>query len=104
MCTCSKTEPLHGAGDTQPASAAVVEAVEQLAAAKGATAAQVALAWLLARGSSIVPIFGTRRTHPRVTAGTRTVESRQVARSQLLSGNSLERCCVHYLPVLDSLQ
>jgi len=39
----------------------VVEAVEQLAAAKGATAAQVALAWLLARGPSIVPIFGTRR-------------------------------------------
>jgi len=27
---------------------------------KGATAAQVALAWLLARGPSIVPIFGTR--------------------------------------------
>jgi len=39
----------------------VVEAVEQLAATKGATAAQVALAWLLARGPSIVPIFGTRR-------------------------------------------
>ena len=39
----------------------MVEAVEQLAAAKGATAAQVALAWLLARGPSIVPIFGTRR-------------------------------------------
>jgi uncharacterized protein len=31
------------------------------AAAKSATAAQVALAWLLARGPSIVPIFGTRR-------------------------------------------
>jgi aryl-alcohol dehydrogenase-like predicted oxidoreductase len=43
------------------ANQAVVEAVEQLAAAKGATAAQVALAWLLARGPSIVPIFGTRR-------------------------------------------
>jgi aryl-alcohol dehydrogenase-like predicted oxidoreductase len=39
----------------------VVDAVEELAAAKGATAAQVALAWLLARGPSIVPIFGTRR-------------------------------------------
>jgi len=39
----------------------LVEAIEQLAAAKGATAAQVALAWLLARGPSIVPIFGTRR-------------------------------------------
>jgi len=30
----------------------------RLSAAKGATAAQVALAWLLARGPSIVPIFG----------------------------------------------
>jgi aryl-alcohol dehydrogenase-like predicted oxidoreductase len=39
---------------------AVVEAVELLAAAKGATAAQVALAWLLARGPSIVPIFGRK--------------------------------------------
>jgi aryl-alcohol dehydrogenase-like predicted oxidoreductase len=28
---------------------------------KGATAAQVALAWLLARGPCIVPIFGARR-------------------------------------------
>src|SRR5258708_7447828 len=36
-------------------------AVEQVAAVKGATATQVALAWLLARGPSIVPIFGTRR-------------------------------------------
>jgi aryl-alcohol dehydrogenase-like predicted oxidoreductase len=43
------------------ANQAVVEAVELLAAAKGATTAQVALAWLLARGPSIVPIFGTRR-------------------------------------------
>jgi aryl-alcohol dehydrogenase-like predicted oxidoreductase len=46
--------------EAMEANQAVVEAVEQLAAAKGATAAQVALAWLLARGPSIVPIFGTR--------------------------------------------
>jgi aryl-alcohol dehydrogenase-like predicted oxidoreductase len=39
----------------------VVEAVECVATAKGATAAQVALAWLLARKPFIVPIFGTRR-------------------------------------------
>ena len=43
------------------ANQAVVEAVELLAVAKGATAAQVALAWLLAKGPGIVPIFGTRR-------------------------------------------
>src|SRR5690348_13414369 len=47
--------------EAMEANQAVVEAVEQLATAKGATAAQVALAWLLARGPRIVPIFGTRR-------------------------------------------
>ena len=49
------------APEAMTANQAVVEAVEQLAAAKGATAAQVALAWLLARGPGVVPIFGTRR-------------------------------------------
>jgi aryl-alcohol dehydrogenase-like predicted oxidoreductase len=43
------------------ANAALVEVVSQLAAAKQATPGQVALAWLLARGPSIVPIPGTRR-------------------------------------------
>ncbi len=35
--------------------------VERLAAAKGCTASQLALAWLLARGQDIVPIPGTKR-------------------------------------------
>jgi len=39
----------------------VVDAVERVAVSKGATAAQIALAWLLARKPFIVPIFGTRR-------------------------------------------
>jgi aryl-alcohol dehydrogenase-like predicted oxidoreductase len=39
----------------------VVEAVERVAASKAATAAQIALAWLLTRKNFIVPIFGTRR-------------------------------------------
>ena len=47
--------------EAMAANQGVVEAIELLAAAKGATAAQVALAWLLAKGPSIVPIFGTRR-------------------------------------------
>jgi aryl-alcohol dehydrogenase-like predicted oxidoreductase len=47
--------------EAMAANRAVVEAVEQLAAAKGATAAQVSLAWLLAKGPDIVPIFGTSR-------------------------------------------
>lgn len=39
----------------------IVNSVERVAAAKGATAAQIALAWLLARKPFVVPIFGTRR-------------------------------------------
>jgi len=40
----------------------MVRNLECLAAARGATAAQVALAWLIAQGDHIVPIPGTNRT------------------------------------------
>ena len=36
-------------------------AVRELAAQKGATAGQIALAWLLHKGTDIVPIPGTKR-------------------------------------------
>ena len=39
----------------------LVERVEELAAAKGCTAAQIALVWVLAQGEDIVPIPGTTR-------------------------------------------
>jgi aryl-alcohol dehydrogenase-like predicted oxidoreductase len=39
----------------------LVEHVRALAAAKGCTASQLALAWTLARGADIVPIPGTKR-------------------------------------------
>jgi aryl-alcohol dehydrogenase-like predicted oxidoreductase len=39
----------------------VVELLRQIADAKGATPAQIAIAWLLARKPFIVPIFGTCR-------------------------------------------
>jgi Predicted oxidoreductases (related to aryl-alcohol dehydrogenases) len=39
----------------------LVEAVKAIAADKGVTAAQLALAWVLAQGSNLVPIPGTRR-------------------------------------------
>ena len=39
----------------------LVEAVKQLAEAKGVTAAQLALAWVLSRGDDVVPIPGTKR-------------------------------------------
>lgn len=40
---------------------AVVRQLEKMAVAKGCTAAQLALAWVLSRGEDIVPIFGTKR-------------------------------------------
>jgi len=35
--------------------------VRELAAARGATAGQLALAWVLSRGDDVVPIPGTKR-------------------------------------------
>jgi aryl-alcohol dehydrogenase-like predicted oxidoreductase len=40
---------------------AIVKGIEELAAEKHCSAAQLALAWLLARGDDIVPIAGTKR-------------------------------------------
>ena len=39
----------------------LVDSVRELAASKGVTAGQVALAWVLARGEDVVPIPGTKR-------------------------------------------
>ena len=39
----------------------LVRALERLAAARGLTAAQMALAWVLAQGDDIIPIPGTKR-------------------------------------------
>jgi aryl-alcohol dehydrogenase-like predicted oxidoreductase len=50
------------AGDNFQANWRIVEVVEQVAAEISATPAQIALAWLLARGGDIVPIPGTRRS------------------------------------------
>ncbi|HWB01986.1 MAG TPA: aldo/keto reductase [Verrucomicrobiales bacterium] len=48
-------------GDNFQGNLALVEAVKRLAAAKGCTPAQLALAWVLAQGNDIVPIPGTKR-------------------------------------------
>ncbi len=48
-------------GDNLAHNVALVERVESLAAAKGCTSAQLALAWALAQGDDIVPIPGTKR-------------------------------------------
>ena len=47
--------------DNRKANAPIVAAVQQIAAGKGATPAQVALAWLLGRKPWIAPIPGTTR-------------------------------------------
>jgi len=47
--------------DAREANKALVDLLQGVAAAKGATAAQVALAWLLAQKPWIVPIPGTRK-------------------------------------------
>jgi pyridoxine 4-dehydrogenase len=52
----------------------LVAALEQIAAERGATAAQLAIAWVLTRGSDIIPLIGTKRRDPprRGTRGART--------------------------------
>ena len=42
---------------------ALVKGVETLAARKGCTPGQLALAWVLARGNDVIPIPGTKRTN-----------------------------------------
>lgn len=48
-------------GDNLDANRALVERFAAIAAAKGCTAGQLALAWVLAQGDHMVPIPGTRR-------------------------------------------
>ena len=48
-------------GENLEANVAIVERVDQIAAAHGATPAQVALAWVHAKGEDLVPIPGTKR-------------------------------------------
>ena len=51
-------------GENYDRNLALVDALRRLAAKKGCTAAQLALAWLLAQGPDVVPIPGSRRrTH-----------------------------------------
>lgn len=48
-------------GDNLARNLALVEALRGVAEAKGATTAQVAIAWALSRGPDIVPLVGARR-------------------------------------------
>jgi len=61
----------------------LVEAVKGIAADKGVTAAQLALAWVLAQGEHLVPIPGTRRIS--------TLEDNIVAAEVVLTPEDLSR-------------
>jgi aryl-alcohol dehydrogenase-like predicted oxidoreductase len=70
-------------GDNFQKNLDLVEAVQAIAADKGVTAAQLALAWVLARGEHLVPIPGTRRI--------RTLEENVAATEITLSAEDLAR-------------
>jgi len=62
-------------GDNLRANLALAAKVREIAAEKGVTPAQLAIAWLLARGDDIVPIPGTkRRSYLEQNAGAADVE------------------------------
>jgi aryl-alcohol dehydrogenase-like predicted oxidoreductase len=62
-------------GENLTANLALADKVSELATAKGVTAAQLALAWVLAQGEDIVPIPGTkRRTYLEQNAAAADVE------------------------------
>ncbi len=62
-------------GEAFAANLRLVDAVRELAAEKGVTAGQLALAWVLAQGGDVVPIPGTkRRSYLEENAGAAAVE------------------------------
>jgi aryl-alcohol dehydrogenase-like predicted oxidoreductase len=62
----------------------LVEGVRTLAAAKGVTPGQIALAWLLAQGDDIVPIPGTKRVkYLEENMAAETIELTEREREQL---------------------
>ena len=62
-------------GDAFQANLRLVEAVREMAAEKGVSAGQLALAWVLAQGEDVVPIPGTkRRSYLEENAGAVAVE------------------------------
>jgi aryl-alcohol dehydrogenase-like predicted oxidoreductase len=69
--------------DNMAANLALVTLVEDMAAQKGVTAAQLALAWVLAKGDFIVPIPGARKIpnmEQNAAAADVTLSAEEVAR------------------------
>ncbi|WP_410566421.1 aldo/keto reductase [Amycolatopsis sp. cmx-4-61] len=62
-------------GENLDRNLALTEALGQIAAAKGVTTAQLAIAWVAAQGDDIVPLVGARtRARPAESPGTADVE------------------------------
>ncbi|NEK85288.1 aldo/keto reductase [Blastococcus saxobsidens] len=62
-------------GEAFQANLRLVDAVRELAAEKGATPGQLALAWVMAQGADVVPIPGTkRRSYLEENAGAAAIE------------------------------
>jgi aryl-alcohol dehydrogenase-like predicted oxidoreductase len=70
----------------------IARVVRDVAANKGATAAQVALAWLLAQGEDVLPIPGTKR-RTRLAENIAAVDVKLTA-AELAELNSLEKIAV----------
>jgi pyridoxine 4-dehydrogenase len=56
-----RTASSRFSGENLDHNLALVEALRHVAAARGASVAQIAIAWVLAQGDDIVPIIGARR-------------------------------------------
>jgi aryl-alcohol dehydrogenase-like predicted oxidoreductase len=69
-------------GEALEANLRLVDKVKEIAAAKGVTAGQIALAWVLAQGEDVVPIPGTKRV--------KYLEENAAARDVELSRDELE--------------
>jgi aryl-alcohol dehydrogenase-like predicted oxidoreductase len=75
------------AGENLQQNLRIVAEVEAVAAEAGATPAQVALAWVLAQGDDIAPIFGTRRVtrlEENLAAADLDLSQEQIARLNAL--------------------
>jgi aryl-alcohol dehydrogenase-like predicted oxidoreductase len=86
----------------------LVEALRAVADAKGVTVAQLAIAWVLSRGTDIIPLIGARR-HERLTealgalAVTLTADDlAQIERAVPAGAAAGDRYDTHAMAVLDS--
>jgi aryl-alcohol dehydrogenase-like predicted oxidoreductase len=95
-------------GENLTQNLSLVDALRSIADAKGATVAQLAIAWVLSRGSDIVPLVGARRRE-RLTESLAALELRlrdeelaQIEQAVPMDAVAGTRYNVHALAQLDS--